>query len=152
MSLIKAGRIIAIILLFTIILSLPIFNEVYYTGFYYAVTIIFIPVVLYGIIREEQIEKKFYMRWRKARKQGLWINVVREGLRSFVYIVVVVCLSQLFDKGITPLQIVSILSSRQLIWILLLFLAFGLLIGIVAWYENNKRYHRIHDKVKNTNI
>lgn len=89
-------------------------------------------------------EERFYQRWDKARKKGFLVNVVLEGIRSFFTIIIVVCLSQLFAHGRTPMDLVSGLPNSVLIGIFLFIIVLNILIGIATWYENEKRYKRIH--------
>jgi len=56
-----------------------------------------------------------------------------------IIITVVVTISQFFVNGRTPLDLVAGLSNGVLILLLLLLLGFGLLGGIAAWHENDKR-------------
>lgn len=147
MRLNKSKRLIAISILFVALLVLPILYGVYYTILYYAGLILSIAFAIYKIIWDEKVEERFYKRWHKARQQGFWINVVREGLFSFVQITVLVSISQLFGNGRTPLDILPYLSGS----ILLLILAFSLTIGTVAQYENEKRYQQIYYSMKNNN-
>ncbi|MDD4766105.1 MAG: hypothetical protein PHF87_00780 [Desulfotomaculaceae bacterium] len=145
----KSKRFIAIAILNVALLALPTLVKVHYAALYYAVIILLIPITIYRIVFEEKFEKRFYQRWHKAREQGFWINVVREGLRTLVFMVVVVSISQFFGNGLTPIEIMSKLPGNALAWILLLLLAFSLIAGIIALYENNNRYIRIYYAKKN---
>ncbi|WP_066639247.1 hypothetical protein [Desulfolucanica intricata] len=144
----KVKRLVAVLILLAVLLALPIFEDVYHTTFYYAGAIILIPITIFRIVWDEKFEHRFYRRWHKAREQGYWVNVFREGLRSFVRIILVVCISQ-FLNGHTPLKIVSKLSGGVLAWLLLFLIGLSLIIGIVAWHENEKRYYRIHYNIEN---
>ncbi len=128
----RINRIIAITILYGVLLALPSFEEIQYTTLYYVLTSLSIPITIYRIVWDEKFEKRFYRRWHKWRKQGFLINVIREGLRSFVLMIVWISISQLFGNGRTPLEIVSKLSGSALVWILFLLLAFNLIVGIIA--------------------
>lgn len=151
MRLNKSKRTIAIAMWFVVMLALPTFIEIYYATLYYAGVILLIPITVYRIVWDDKFEKKFYESWHKAKEQGFWINVVREGLRTVVIITAVVTISQFLVNDRSPLYIVSRLSSSVLIWLVLLLLGFGLMGGIAAWHENNKKYYRIHYSMKNNN-
>lgn len=145
----KSNQIIAITILYVLLLALPFFEEVQYTVFYYVVIILLIPISIYRIILAEKFEDRFYKKWQKKREQGFWVNVVREGTRSLVLMIVLISISQFIGNGRTPLEIVSMLSGSALVWISLFLLAFNLVVGIIAWYENNKKYNGIHCALKN---
>ncbi|MEG6523875.1 hypothetical protein [Desulfotomaculum sp. 1211_IL3151] len=147
----KSNQIIAITMLSVLLFALPFFEEIHYTVLYYVVIILFIPIAIYRIILAEKFEARFYKRWQKAKEQGFWVNVVREGTRSLVSMIVLISTSQLFGNGRTPLEIVSKLPGSTLVWISLFLLAFNLVVGIVAWHENNKKYNRIHGALQNNN-
>ncbi|WP_066638591.1 hypothetical protein [Desulfolucanica intricata] len=150
----KVKRLVAVLILLTVLLALPIFEDVYHTTLYYAGAIILIPITIFRIVWDEKFEHRFYRRWHKAREQGYWVNVFREGLRSFVHIILVICISQFLGNSYTPLKIVSKLSGGVLACLLLFIIVFycfllffiglSLIIGIVAWHENEKGYYRIH--------
>jgi uncharacterized membrane protein len=145
----KFKRSIAITILYVVLLALPIFEKVQHIVLYYAFVILLILVTIYRIIWDENFDGRFYNRWQKARQHGFWINVVREGLRSLALMIALVSTGQFIGNGRTPLEIVSKLSGSALVWISLFLLAFNLVIGIIAWYENNKRYKRIYYALKN---
>jgi hypothetical protein len=151
MRFIESKRTIALTIWFTVMLTLPVLTEVYYAVLYYTCLLLLIPITVYRIVQADKFEKRFYQSWHKARKHGFWVNVVREGLRTMIIITVVVAISQFLVNGRTPLYIVSKLSSGILILLLLLLLGFGLLGGVVAWHENDKRYYRIHYGMKSNN-
>ena len=125
-------------------LGLPYFTEIYYLALYYLMTMLLVLASISRVVWEQEFEQRFYNNWQKARKQGFWLNLAREGLRTFAFMTVMVALGQLFGHGRTPLEIVAKLQGSALTWVLLLLLAFSLLAGVAAWYENDKRYYRIH--------
>ncbi|KJS13287.1 MAG: hypothetical protein VR67_04665 [Peptococcaceae bacterium BRH_c8a] len=144
MRLNKSERMIVLTIWFIILFTLPVLTDIYYATFYYAGVFLLIPITFYRIICADKFDKKFYQSWPQAREQGFWINVVREGLRTIIIITVVVTISQLLVNGRTPFDLVAGLSNGVLVLLLLLLLGFGLLGGIAAWHENDKRYYRIH--------
>jgi len=143
MKLNKSERMIILTIWFIILFTLPVLTDIYYATFYYASVFLLIPITFYRIICADKFDKKFYQSWPQTREQGFWINVVREGLRTMIKITVVVTITQFFVNGRTPLDLMSGLSNGVLILLLLLLLGFGLLGGIAAWHENDKRYYRI---------
>ncbi|UMZ72811.1 hypothetical protein [Natranaerofaba carboxydovora] len=147
----KLMRIIVITILYVFLLSLPIFEEVQYTVTYYVMIILLLPITIYSIIMDKKLKKKFYKRWQKVREQGFWINIVREGMRSLVFMITLVSITQFIVNGRTPLEIISKLSDSALVWISLFLLAFNIVVGVIAWYENEKRYNRIQYALKNSN-
>ncbi len=152
MGLNKSKRIIALIIWFIAMLALPVFTEVYSAALYYACVIFLMPITVYRIVLDEKFDKKFYKKWRQKREQGFWINVAGEGLKMVVIMILLVAASQFLVNGRTPVYIVSKLSGGMLTLLSLLLLGFGLLGGIAAWHENDKRYYRIHYSVRNNNI
>lgn len=137
-------RLATLIIAFVVLFALPMFFEIYYSTIYYIGVILLIPIMIFRIVWESKFDERFYRKWYKAKKRGFWINVIQLGLRWFFLMASVVSISQLFGNGRTPLEIVSALSVGAFIWILLLFFVFSSLLGIVTWYENDKRYYRIH--------
>lgn len=133
---------------FGILLLLPFLGEIYYKTLYYIGTILLIPIVISKIIWNEKFEKKFYMRWHKAREQGFKVNVARESVKGFVFMIVVVIIDQLFGRGFTPIDIAHKLPNVLIFWLILFLIAFGLVLGIIAWHENEKRYCRIYFAMK----
>jgi len=154
MRLSKSKRLVAMTIWFIVLLALPLYMEIYYRTLYYVGAICLIPICIYRIVWDEKFEKKFYRRWGRAREQGFWVNVAREGLRAFALMTVITMISQLIGNGRTPFEIGSKLTASISVWIVFLLMLFSLVIGIVAWYENDKRYNRIYDSMdnnKNTN-
>ena len=137
----KYQRLVAMTIWFVVLLALPVFNEISHKTLYYIGAILLIPIAIYRIVLDEKFERRFYNKWYKAMEQGFWINVARQGLRTSIYIIVMVTISQFFGHGRTPCEIVSELTIREIVWTVLLILPFSLVAGIVAWYENNKRYY-----------
>lgn len=153
MKLNKFNRFIAMTLLSLALLVLPIFSKVDNIKLYYVGIIILILIIIYRIVYDEKFEQRFYERWQKNRKQGFKINVVREGLRALVFMIMVVGISQFLVNGHTPWEIVLSLASNTSVWIMivLFLLILSLIIGVVALYENDKRYKRIFYNIKNNN-
>ncbi len=151
MGFIESKRVIVLTILFIILLTLPILTEFYYAALYYAGLLLLIPITIYRIVQADKFKKRFYRSWHKARKQGFWVNVFREGLRTIIVITVIVATSQFLVNALTPLDIISRLPGNVLVLLSLLLLGFGLLCGVVAWHENEKRYYQIHYSVKSNN-
>ncbi|MDR3543759.1 MAG: hypothetical protein P4L69_22805 [Desulfosporosinus sp.] len=152
MRLSESKRLVGITIWFIVLLTLPLHMEIYYRTLYYVGAIFLMPIFFYRIVWDQKFDKKFYKRWDRAREQGFWVNVAREGLRSFVFMTVITMISQFFGYGRTPFEMV--LPASILVWIVFLFMLFSLVGGIVAWYENDKRYNRIYysmDNSKNAN-
>jgi len=144
MSKSQITRLIALIIFWLLLVILPLFNQIYYVIFYYIIAALILLAGLYWIIQEEKVEKRFYKRWDKLRKKGFLFNVIRGTSFSFVFMTVVVCLGQLFGNGQTPAKTVSLVGNKATWIILLLLIVFALIMGIIMWYENEKRYHKIH--------
>ena len=67
----KKTKNIVILLLFIILLTIPFKGHVYNTGLYYAVLFLIIfPLMLYGIMKNDLLEKRFYYQWNKRRRKG----------------------------------------------------------------------------------
>lgn len=136
----KRFRIALLIFIAVVLLALPTFSEVYYPALYYGLILCLVPISVYKVVKEERIKQNFYQKWQSRRKQGLVINMAREGLRTILAIITVVGLSQFVINGRTPAEIMSKLSGSQLAWILAILIFFGLIGGIAAYYENEKKY------------
>lgn len=141
----KKGKNIIAILLMVILLIIPLRNYVYHTSLYYLIVIfVLIPITFYRIIRSDTLEKKFYFKWGKKRKKGRLINILREGLRTIFFMLTVVLGSRYIVDGRTPNFILSKLSINQSLFLMLFILSFGAIVGMVVWYENEKRYKKIY--------
>ncbi|MGI6453890.1 MAG: hypothetical protein ACOX0E_10590 [Syntrophomonadaceae bacterium] len=140
----KSRRGIVLIIMSAVLLVLPVFIDIYSINFYYAFTLICLIGAFYRISKEEHFEAKFYHRWKNARKHGFWINVILEGLRAFIFMTVLVIMTQYIGNGITPWQIVLQLPGRILLRLLVVLLLFSIAAGVAAWYENNKRWEKIN--------
>ncbi len=150
MSFPKNIRIIMKIIVSVIFLSFPLLAKVYYQKSYYLLVIIFIlTLALMEIFQwEENRDKRFLTKWPKMRERGILINVILVGLGSFFFMAIMVALGQLFGNGLTPLDIFNTLSGESMIKILLLLIFFSLTIGIVSWYENQRKYEKLYRKRK----
>ncbi len=131
-----------------ILIFLPLWGEIYHKTPYYIGIILLIPLAVGRIMWNEKFEERFYTSWGKAREQGFKINLVRESAKGAALIAVLVIINQYFGLGFTPIEIVSQLSKGILTWLILMLLGFGLIYGIAAWYEKEKRYCRIYFEMK----
>lgn len=140
-------RLIVFIIAWLILIALPVFNDMYYLLLYYAVAVLILLAGMYWFIQDKKIEDRFYRKWHRLRERGFWINVIRAGIGSFIYMTVILTFGQLFGNGLTPAKLVSLLGGT-IIWIMLVLFVFSFIIGVAAWYENEKRYHKIHINMK----
>ncbi|RSL30164.1 hypothetical protein D7Z54_27100 [Salibacterium salarium] len=122
------------------LMLLPVFTSMYYMLYYYILVILLLPFLIKKIIDKDNT---FYNKWTRVRKKGFWKNVLQAGLRSFIVMTVVVCLSQLFGNGYTPSKIVSGVPAHVLTGLGLFLFILSFIIGIIEWYENEKKYNRI---------
>ena len=127
-----------------LLLILPLIYPVYYSPLYYGLFAIMIPLMVFRIVYERKIEEKFYRYWREKRRKGFWPNMVRESLFGLVFMLVIICLGQLFGNGLTPVDIVTRLSGGALVVVFSSLAVFALLLGTIKWYENEKRYNRLY--------
>lgn len=148
MKLEKWKRVIVLLISYLILFALPFLGEIYYKPLYYFGIILLIPITFHKIIWVEKQEKKFYLRWHKAREQGFKINVARESIKGFALMIAVVMINQFFGRGLTPIDIVQKLPNSLIFWLVLFLLVFGLVLGIVSWHEKEKRYCRIYFELK----
>ncbi|MTI71831.1 MAG: hypothetical protein FH751_16405 [Firmicutes bacterium] len=146
MRLSKFKRFIFLLILFIILLSIPFFSDIYYISFYYLGSICLITFSIYRIAWEEKKDKQFLKRWHNARKQGFKLNVFRESTKAFVLMTLSIIIIQFIVYGRTPVDIISKVSINLLIILLIILSMFSLIIGIVTWYENNKKYNRLYNK------
>lgn len=145
MILSKFKRVVIKIILSIILLSFPLYSPVYYKSFYYAGVVLLITLqFLVEIFHwDKKLDERFCVRWRKSRKDGFWINCIRGAAYSFVLMVAAVSLGQFFGNGLTPVDVVLALPGSALPKILILPVVFSSIIGIVYWYENEKKYYQI---------
>jgi TRAP-type C4-dicarboxylate transport system permease small subunit len=80
---------------------------------------------------------------KEERKRRL-TNMISEGLRTIIFIIVIVFGSQFITNGYTPSFILSELSINVRVFLMIVVLIFGALGGVAAWYENEKRYQKIY--------
>ena len=145
----KEKKNIMAIALLLILLVLPIRSSIYYVGLYYIVVIfLFIPFTFYQIHSKKHSERKFYSKWEKRREKGRTAIIASEGLRVAIIILIIVFGSQFIVNGRTPVFILAELSTRACILLAGMALFFGGLGGVAAWYENEKRYKRMHFVLK----
>ncbi len=142
-------RITLLIFLSIALLAFPVFGEVYYLVLYYGLLLFLAPIVIYRILKEEKLKRTFYVKWQRRRKQGLVINMAREGLQTMLGIITVVGLSQFVINGRSPVGIISKLSESQFAWILAIIIFFGLFGGIIGYYEKEKNYEKY---IRNSNL
>ncbi|RKD24348.1 hypothetical protein BEP19_08105 [Ammoniphilus oxalaticus] len=141
----------AILVICSILLfRLALVEGIYHPIFFYPIVILIIGAAVYRVIREEEFELRFYERWKKAREQGYWTNVIREGVKSFVKLGCLVGFGQFFGNGLSPRVIVSSISGLALVFIILFLGALSYGIGLISWHENNKRFDRIEDRISNS--
>ncbi len=145
MILSKFQRVIIEIILSITLLVLPLLGKIYYISFYYVlVALLILLQILIEIFNwSNKLDERFYVRWRKSRKNGFFINCIRQGLRSLLSMIVMVSIGQFFGNGLTPINIVITLPSSSLFKILVLLIVINSIIGIVSWHENEKRYSKI---------
>jgi amino acid transporter len=145
----KNMRNISIIIILLLILTIPLYSHVHHGLLYYIIVILgFVPFTFYRIVRNDSFEKKFYYNWEKRRKKGRLINMFREGLRTVFTIVVIVFGSQFIVNDRTPSFILSKLPINIIIGLMVFVLLLGVLGGIAAWHENERRYEKIYSIYK----
>lgn len=145
MILSKFQRVIIEIILSITLLVFPLLGEIYYISFYYALVVL---LILLQFLMEifnwnNKLDDRFYVRWSKSRKDGFLINCIRQGLRSLLFMIVMVSIGLFFGNGLTPIDIVVDLPSSALFKIIVLLIIINSIIGIVSWHENEKRYSKI---------
>ncbi len=130
-------------------LILPLLMQIYYLPFYYLIAVILIPLSFYRLIRHEHFEQKFARRWKKTREKGYWRNVLIQGVRSIVLILIISSLTPLFAYGMTPIalyrQSFNEVNVPFLIFFMIFILIFYVVTGILQYYENEKRYNRVKE-------
>ncbi len=123
--------------------AVPQIHEIHCQPYYYTFLGLLTVLATIRTVYEEHFEERFYRRWKKLRERGFWINFLRKGIWAMVLIIAAVSAGQLFGNGVTPLEIVERLSVGGLIPVILVLLLFSVLLGIVGWYEDEKRYAKI---------
>ena len=145
MVLSKYKRVILKIILSVILLCIPLISQIYFKKFYYRVVgLIIVGQLFIEIFNwDQKIERMFCARWGKSRQKGFWINCIWGGVRSLIFMIVMVGLGQLFGNGLTPIDVVVALPSSAWPKILALLVVINSIIGTVGWYENEKRYRQV---------
>lgn len=145
----KKGTSIILLLLLAVLLVIPLYAPVYYVGMYYLIMIVaVIPLVLFRLRNSELREKRFYARWKERRKKGRFFNVFISALQTIFLGLVVTLGSQFIVNGRTPSYILSKLPKTTSMGLMFFFLVIGVLTGIAAWYENEKRFKKISRNLK----
>lgn len=142
MNKLQIARLIGFFIFWLLLTGLPLFNEMHYLIFYYIIAGLLLFVGSYWIIQEAKIEEGFYRRWHRLRDKGFLYNFIRGTIFSFIYITIIVYFGQLFGNGRTARELIPLLGDK-IFWIILLMLGFSLIIGIVLWFENEKRYNKM---------
>ncbi|NLB77661.1 MAG: hypothetical protein GX796_02100 [Clostridiaceae bacterium] len=140
----KGENIIAIVLLI-ILLIIPFHSHVYHMSLYYIIIVfVLIPLAFYRIIKSDSFEKRFYFKWKKKREKGRLTNMISEGLRTIIFIVVIVFGSQFIVNGYTPGFILSELPINVSMGLMFFLFILGAIAGVAAWGENEKRYQKFY--------
>jgi|LSQX01.3.fsa_nt_gb MFS family permease len=141
----KKGKNIIAIVLLMILLIIPFHSHVYHMSLYYIIIVfVFIPLAFYRIIKSDSFEKRFYFKWKKKREKGRFTNMISEGLRTMIFIVVIVFGSQFIVNGYTPSFILSELPINVSMGLMFFLFILGAIAGVAAWGENEKRYQKIY--------
>ena len=148
LSKLKKRKSIVLVLLLIILLIMPFDGYVYYTKLYYIIVIlVYIPLAFYQIIKSDSIERKFYYKWERKRKRGRLANIFSEALRSAFSMVAFVFGGMFIVNGYTPIFILSELPIKGSIGLMIFVFIFSIIIGIIAWYENEKKFYKISLKL-----
>jgi hypothetical protein len=91
---------------------------------------------------------RFYFKWEKKRKKGRIFRIFTESFRSILLIIAFVFSGQFIVNGRTPGFILSELPINLSIGLMFFLFILGSIVGIVAWYENEKRFHEISLKLE----
>jgi hypothetical protein len=139
------SRVIIITLMLVILLILPYFTEIAHTSLYYIGVILLVGYTVFWSVSNwrGKLEENFYRRWHKARASGFWINVIRSALRSLLTMLLIIGFTQLVVNGVAALEIGLDLSTFELLFVIAIFSTFSLIIGMVEWYGNEKRFDQI---------
>lgn len=142
----KNKRVILTIVFWGILASLPLYAEIYYISLYYIMVILMgiLLTVQEKLLQNGKMEEKFFEKWSQSRKKGALFHCIRAGARSFIVMTLVVSAGQLFGNGITPAEVINVLPRGLIINLFILLVVFSLIIGIVSWFENEKRYGKIY--------
>ena len=122
--------------------SVPQIYEIHYQPYYYAFLVLLAVIATIEIVYEEYFEERFYRRWKKFRERGFWINFLRKWLSAMAVMAATAIAGQLFVKGVTPPELVDRLADG-LIPVIITLLLVSALLGIVGWYQDEKRYDKI---------
>lgn len=142
----KKARNIVFIVLLIILLIIPLQSPIYHRNLYYSIVVfLYIPFTIYGMLRRDKMEKKFYDKWKRRREKGPIINMIMEGFKSIFHMTLVVFSIQFVVNGYTPSFIISELPKNLGRGLIIFVLILSVIIGIISWYENEKRYRFIKE-------
>ncbi len=99
-------------------------------------------------MKSDFLEMRFYRKWEKKRKKGRLNNFFSESLRILLLEIVTVFGSQFIANGRTPGSILSVLPINAIIGLMLFAIILAAIAGSVAWYENEKRFNKIHSIIE----
>ncbi|MFD2705228.1 hypothetical protein [Salibacterium lacus] len=127
-----------------VLAAIPWYAEVFHTGVYYTMLVPLMGVAGLGIYWREALEKRFYKRWKRERKQKAGWIIWKETIRSAVLMFVTISLGFFMVEGLLPTQILYIMVTN--VPALFVFLVVNTTVGLVNRFENEKRYNRLVDK------
>ena len=145
----KKGKNIFLVLSLMILLIFPLYCHIYHMILYYILIVLgCIPLTVLRIMKSDFLEMRFYRKWEKKRKKGRLNNFFSESLRILLLEIVTVFGSQFIANGRTPGSILSVLPINSSIGLMLFAIILAAIAGSFAWYENEKRFNKIHSIIE----
>jgi len=129
------------------LLILPRYISMEHEGVYYGLIVVVLALLFLRnkLGWDKKMDQRFLTRWKKNQNKSIWWVWFHETLRSMVLMLVVVFLGQYIGEGHTPWYIFNVLTKTALLKLGILFLVINVIIGLVAWHENEKKYRKLHD-------
>ena len=126
-------------------LFLPFLIRIHHLPSYYTVLG---AAALFGLLEEalgwrQKRLQHFIRRWEKKRTQHKGLLFLEGMAQGFLLMLVLVTATQFWLNGLSPAFMLACLSARQKGWVLALFLAFSVLVGLTHRLEYEKTYQKL---------
>ncbi|WP_027965003.1 hypothetical protein [Halalkalibacillus halophilus] len=139
----KKVRLIVFSTIVVFMILWPIFEEFHYLYIYYPVIAVVFSLTFIRVFNEKRFEKRFYIKWEKRRKLGMWLFVPLSTMRTMAIIIFATLFGQLVGENRTPFYIITELPTERLTTMTIVVLIISLLASLAEWYENEKSYRNL---------
>jgi len=139
----KQIKFLAMTLFFLIVALLPQVLKIYHLTAYYGMLIVAYIISAYYIIFAKRAEAAFIKRWQRMRGYPKWRVICIETLKGTIIVSVPTFIGQYFGNDRSLIFLIDVLKINEMIFIGMLMVAFGVLIGYFQYTGNEKRYSKI---------